>query len=180
MIIIEGPDNAGKSTLINFLLENLGDRVVQATANKGPRDNLTDTVKDRVMYALMDAVASRGKPIVYDRLFFSELVYSEALGRECKFNWEEQRHTTRVLTAISPPIVFCLPPRNTVVDGITANHQMEGVRAHIGEIYDKYAALSNLARPGITRYDFTRGPAAKDRVLRVVRTYLERRDRRTW
>lgn len=183
MIIVEGPDNSGKSTLVNLILETFGDKVDVAPHNiKGPdgtRDKLWETEKPRVYSMLARGIMAKDRPAVCDRLFFSELVYSELLGRECQWNWEEQRHICRVLTAISPPIIFCLPPLEVVAD-YGDSHQLEGVRERTEQIYKAYEALSSLARPRITRYDHTRGPAAKARVLSVVSRYLERRGKRKW
>jgi thymidylate kinase len=120
------------------------------------------------------------KPVIHDRLFFSELVYGEVLRGGACFNWAEQKHVLRVLTAISPPIIFCIPPLEAIHAKIYGADQMEGATEKIDKIYAKYAALSTLTRPAIIRYDYTRGPAAKAKVVKAVTAYLERRNKRAW
>lgn len=186
MIIVEGPDNAGKSTLVQKIVDRFGDRVELSHHSRlkgAERDKLAHQTPDEqrafVYGNLNRAVLSKGRVDVHDRLFYSELVYGPVVHPPVVYNYEETRHINRVLTALSCPIIFCLPPLEVVLSA-DGRHQIPEWRENAEKIYEAYAALSALARPRITRYDYTRGPAAEARVMRVVSDYLERREKRTW
>lgn len=187
MVIIEGPDHAGKSTLIQHILETFPDsvelsehsRLTSSQRNSEAYREAT-AVHERVYSSIChpSPIASQGKVQIHDRLFFSELVYGEVLRGSSTFGWDETVHVRRLLTAISPPIVFCLPPLEKITSKIYGSDQMEGVTDNITRIYQSYEALSALRNPTITRYDYTRGPAARERVCRVIQGYIDRRARR--
>lgn len=189
MVIIEGPDHAGKTTLIQHLQGHFGDAVELSPSSRMTKDQRNDprfrdpeAVKERVYSAIChkSPIASQGPVQVHDRLFFSELVYGEILrGKSC-FNWAESVHIRRLLTAITPPIVFCLPPLESITSKIYGSNEMEGVTDNITKIYQAYQALSALSNPRITLYDYTRGPAARARICHVVEAYMERRKKRLY
>ena len=181
MLIIEGPDGAGKTTLAKKLSEDLGidlskySRLTQEERNKLSR---AGSVKPRVYGALGVAVAGRKDPVIHDRMFFSELVYGQVLRGSSVFSFQEERMVLDILHAMGVPVIFCLPPVRDVYDNLGANEQMEGVRENIDKIYKGYEALAGLARPKPHVYDYTRGPAAYARILGVCVDYVANRRRR--
>jgi thymidylate kinase len=187
MIIVEGPDNAGKTTLVNHIISEFGSKVELSHHSRlkgAERDKLarqTPMEQRAFVYGNLNrAVLSKGPVDVHDRLFYSELVYGPIFHPPVVFNYEETRHINRLLTAISPPIIFCLPPLEVVSGYAEGEHQLTGVAENTKKIYDSYMVLSALARPRITTYDYTRGPASLARITAVVARYLERREKRTW
>lgn len=184
MVIIEGPDASGKSTLISYLLGEFGDQLELAESSKGDRNapewREPVNVRKRTYTALSQAVIGTHRVQVHDRLFFSELVYGEVLRGGACFRWKEQQHILRVLTALSPPVVLCLPPVEAYLACLPHEKQMEGVIENSLAIYRKYEALCTVRHPRITVYDYTRGPAAPKRIRRLVKAYLERRSSRSW
>jgi thymidylate kinase len=183
MIILEGPDNSGKSTLATALVNQFGSSISLSDHTRAvgeERDRLMVGVPGRVYGALQHGVAGQGTVQLHDRLFFSELVYGRILRGQVCFNWTQQQHICRVLTAIQPPIIFCLPPIEKCLSNLHGRHQLEGVTENAELIYHAYDAMKALAKPPITVYDWTRGPAALHRIFRVVESYMERRNRRKW
>lgn len=187
MVIIEGPDHGGKSTLIKHLQEYFGDAVELSAPSRMSKDERNDpafrdpiTVHERTYSAIAHKghLTGQGPVVLHDRLFFSALVYDEVFGREPTFNWAESVHIRRLLTAVTPPIVFCLPPLERITSHIYGSNEMEGVTDNITAIYKGYEVLSALSNPTITRYDYTRGPAAKQRICGVIERYMERRKKR--
>jgi len=75
MFIVEGPDCAGKSTLCSLLSSVLKLDIIHLN-NKS--DNSFHTYLSRI-------VEMEKRPVIYDRFFFSEAVYSEALCRKRTF-----------------------------------------------------------------------------------------------
>lgn len=92
-------------------------------------------------------MVGRKSPLLYDRFFFSELIYSEAYGREVAFTYREQVHIGRCLNAFKVPVVFCVPPiedilkKNLVVD---EEQGMGGLQAKITQVYNTYVSMGTL------------------------------------
>lgn len=152
MVIIEGPDGGGKSPLVKRLHEDLGIELSEeAQFTKGQRNDPSyrtpNAVRLRTYRALTREVVGRKGPLLYDRLFFSELIYSEAYGREVAFNYAEQVHIGRCLNAFKVPVVFCVPPiqdilkRNLKVD---EEQGMDSLQAKITQVYNTYVSMGTL------------------------------------
>jgi predicted ATPase len=152
VVIIEGPDGGGKTTLVKRLHEDLGIELSQeAQLSKAERNESNyrskDAVRKRTYVALLREVAGRKSPLLYDRLFFSELIYSEAYGREVAFSYHEQVHIGRVLNAFKVPVVFCVPPledilkKNLVID---EEQGMDSLSVKITKVYSTYLAMGSL------------------------------------
>ena len=89
IIIIEGPQGVGKSTMANFLRDNL------ASANlyrlTGIKDKtVTGHNKNKIMYLglinYMEALEETELNLIFDRTFFTEQVYSSLGYKEYKFD----------------------------------------------------------------------------------------------
>jgi hypothetical protein len=171
MIIIEGPDGAGKTTLAQELSSRYGFRI---GGTRGPNDN----VRGRVYSALGAAVAGAGPIRIYDRLFYSELVYGPILRGRCLFSPIEQNHIHHVLEVLRCPIIFCLPDLDVILKNLEQKEHLEGVRENIAAIHASYQDLF-LKTPSAARllYAYTRN-GIKD--WTVIDHYVERRRERTW
>lgn len=79
-LIIEGPNNVGKSTLIHVITEifNTYDFEVEHLSNLTP--NTTEFHKDLLKLP---------KNVIFDRFCLSEIVYAPIFGRKPKFTLEE-------------------------------------------------------------------------------------------
>lgn len=152
MVIIEGPDSGGKSTLVKRLHEDLGIELSEeAKLTKARRNDESfrgkEAVRKRVYVALLREVVGRRTPLLYDRLFFSELIYSEAYGREVAFNYAEQVHIGRCLNAFKVPVVFCVPPFKDILKKnlkIDEEQGMDSLQEKITKVYNTYVAVGTL------------------------------------
>jgi len=152
MIIIEGPDGGGKSTLVKTLHEDLGIELDEAAKfskerRNDPQFRSPEEVRLRVYKALTREVVGRKEPLLYDRLYFSSLVYTDAYGREPDFNFSEQVHIGRCLNAFKVPVVFCLPPWEDIAkQNLTVDHEqgMSDLQAKIAKVYNTYHSLGHL------------------------------------
>lgn len=89
IIIIEGPQGVGKSTMANFLRDNL------ASANLYRLTGIKDKTpsgynKNKIMYLglinYMEALEETELNLIFDRTFFTEQVYSKLGYKEYKFD----------------------------------------------------------------------------------------------
>lgn len=156
MIIIEGPDGSGKTTLAKKLSEAMGwpvgDKVVGSDTK--PLTDLRDWV---------EANLGRGyHPGIYDRhRLISEPVYSAVLTHrkiDEKF-WEPEWLTGAYhrLHSIQPMVIMCMPPLDTVVNNVMGDPNNKAVADRIQQLYLAYFH-QGLIHSELTTiwYDYTR------------------------
>ena len=179
MIIVEGPDGAGKTTLVGKLTSSFR---LMKSHSAGPEGD----VRGRVYDALGAAVRGHDPIKVHDRLFFSEVVYGPLLRGECRFSDVETDFVWRVLGALETPLIFCLPPYEVVRENVSlsVNDQLVGVSENLRTIYSSYEELAQVAAGNdlpVYRYDYTLNNRLHfEGVQSAVNQYLLRRYERAW
>jgi len=146
-IIIEGPDGAGKTTLVQELQDHFPEMEIHArfcTSKGGPIPNLAEAVyKD-----------AKGRPsnFIYDRHpLLSEYIYNTAIPtRSIRPDFlSDAMGRLRLRVARHALTVFCLPPFNEVKKNTErdAEDQMPGVVENIFDIYQQYC-MHKIMWPG--------------------------------
>lgn len=180
MIVVEGPDGAGKSTLVKHLSEKFGLEIGErGVAN---RDFLYKVTRQDTYRALSEAVKGDTPVKIWDRLWISEYVYHGIHpGRPCEFTESDTVLIRNLMNALACPFIVCLPPYQTVAENVAAVHQMEGVKGAVKEIYGHYVD-GELPWPLTTfHYDYTTDPGSIFAVENIVSHYLQRRkEREVW
>lgn len=184
MIIVEGPDGAGKSTLVGKLITEFGFTVGErATAD---RKLLYTVTRQDTHKALAHAIlASANEPArIWDRLFYSEMVYAPTVGRPVEFHSSEQSWIQRIIEAARFPVILCLPPLEIVRDNALKNDQMDGVNSNIETIWQSYIDMwqERFFPPQTLLYDYTDDPGeiAYKNIVDEIQDYLDEREERTW
>lgn len=157
MIIVEGPDGAGKTTLIQKLTDITGFPVAERVVSKETKalfdlkawvENNLDTGADEV---------------IYDRYrLVSEFIYGPVLRVEQQPGFVDLDWTLDMLSKLyerEPIIVYCLPPLEVVRANLMGDKDNEAVFEFIEAIYTAYlqrASLDAIMRPTRTiLYDYT-------------------------
>jgi hypothetical protein len=200
LILIEGPDGGGKSTLCEYLSERLGLPLSPASQlSKKERNDAEfrseEAVRERVYEGIFKMVGGAYKPEIHDRLFISELIYSDVFGRDPAFTWMESRHIFRLMVACEIPVIFCIPPFQEVKKTVGGTDQMEGALDNLMKIYNHYVMMAKFmhrkkikgvtnrgrpfdyAYPQVTLYDYTK-PSHQEKVLKVCSDYVIKRKKR--
>ncbi len=108
IIIVEGPQGVGKSTMANFLRDNL------PTTNLYRLSGIKDKTesgkeKNKIMYLglinYMESLEETELNLIFDRTFFTEQVYCMLGYKEYKFD-EEYKRLLRKLSALDYNIYF--------------------------------------------------------------------------
>lgn len=168
MIIVEGMDNSGKSTLCNQLSYSFKLPVIHSP---GPVDNPFPWVIEQL---------SRENPIIYDRFpLISEKVYGPILRNKDLFGGTEGAQLIYQLWKKYPLIIYCRPPTDEILSFKDGRAQMEGVieKARLLLIaYDKFMiSLIKEGRWNIVIHNF-KDPSSLDYIKSEVKHYLYRKE----
>lgn len=156
-ILLEGPDGAGKSTLIKQLLEDLpGTKLAPrfCTSTGGPKDDLWAEV-------MMGALDLMLPGLIYDRHpMWSEYIYSHELGRDIApgFLTPDAQRLSEAM-AVATTVIVCLPSLERVRANLGAEDQMPGVAEHIDRIYQAYMVRVVQYTGRVYVYDYTDAPS---------------------
>jgi thymidylate kinase len=152
VIIVEGPDGAGKSYLVEEICDQFGlmRGIKGSSANReagvepeGTRDRLWETTVDETYEALAMDVDPREPPLVWDRLFYSELVYAAVQNRPCAFGTQALDYVNLQLRAQHAVVIYCRPPLDTIELSIAADpdKQHDWVAGNVEKIVNRYDGL---------------------------------------
>lgn len=162
MIIVEGPDGAGKTTLIKQLTEAVGLDIAPRVVSKNAEAmvDLRSWVEENVAIGF--------QPKIFDRhRLISELIYGPALRGEPEPGFDDLEWLTEQLIRFyqaRPIIIYCLPSWPVVWNNINSSednrifHTPTGAAA-AKRIYQGYLnrAALDLTRNGnrVITYDYT-------------------------
>lgn len=181
MIIFEGPDGAGKSTLISEVIHHWhgsppNNYDVQVVHSPGPLP------KGLYLHALK--ILKEAKPVcILDRFpYFSEAVYGKILERHPLMTVSEFVALRERLLKIRPLVIYCRPPLTMLHITHKAREQMKGVDENFDVLvkeYDRQFAYW-IRDFRIATYDFTQGDEALIKIGYVIRAYIEEEQRGEW
>lgn len=179
MIIIEGPDGVGKTTLSKRLSKDLGVPLAPKKHVEAPKDPRTYTYK-----ALGPAVTGEGDPLIWDRLFFSELVYGTIVRDGPALSMPEQAYVMRVLKTLGCPVIFCSAPADVIDKNVKRSKQMRGVKRNLTKIVDAYRYYAQFAkqqRLNVYYFDYIQFRSKHYiHLTHQLQAYLDLRRVRTW
>jgi GTPase SAR1 family protein len=179
VIVVEGPDGAGKTTLAKGICEKFDleyRRPDTLTSTQGP-------VGSDIVRWWHDQFHPITRRAVYDRAFWvSELMYQPVMrGRPLISDGPDIAHQIFDAWEAEPMVVFCLPPWEVSREIIRAQSiKLAGVneedleKIHWG-YHAQYALWSNALFEGVISWDFTKDKSP-DYIYRHVQSYLERHD----
>ena len=181
MILIEGPDNSGKSTLALQLSKEFGFKLYDRP--HGPPKNADELV----MRALQLALVQSKKNLIVDRHpLIGENVYGPILRGHNM--WDEKPDYEKILGDDLVDkihkgdvfIIYCRPPREVVLnlkthqvkDYDTPSH-LKALTKKSGEILDCYD--ENLRTFASHIYDYTEEDSLKNLIKKIRKDYLNER-----
>lgn len=179
MIILEGCDGSGKTTLMANLLDQfpgIQEHARASTSTGGPVDNIFE-------WAQHDVETWSKQPLsFYDRHpLISEPIYGAVLrgGYDPRFDRAGKVLTSKLTR--NALVVICLPPLGLVKENIQAEAQLEGVDKSIVKLYGKYREkllASHTLSPATTfHYDYSVDDDLDDLYV-TVEAYYARWNRR--
>lgn len=162
VLVIEGPDNSGKSTLVTRLSKDLKAVVVNSQVVPPPHEYW---VKDYVRW--YEEAARFNQQIVLDRHpVISDPIYGPVIRGKTPLSEAYCRNVRSTLC-----VIYCRPPIGAIRN-FGERAQMTGVKEKIADLVAGYDAM--MSNPGqfrsVLRYDWTQN--AYPFFLRAVRSIL--------
>jgi hypothetical protein len=181
MIVVEGCDGTGKTTLAEQLATDLG--LTIGTRGTRNRDELYKVTRQDTYKALSHAVYGGMDPQIWDRLGpFSDPIYSRIMDRDCAFSAKELQFIHSILKDLRCPIIFCHVPLDVAEENQLKVHQMDGVNNNfpfLHGLYEGVMAAQHAALPNVYTYDYRVEDAYKS-LLGNMRSYITKRKEREW
>lgn len=172
-IIVEGPDNSGKTTLISKLCNTMIGKILY-----GPVVNTAGPNADFDKFWLEQLPVS-GVPFglmpIHDRFFYSELVYGPVIRGSIRGKGST---LLKVLNELryDALLIYARPPLHVMTDTLGDREQMAGVRERMVDLVEEYDGVMTQELPHygarFLPYDFTNLEAA-EAVSKTVRRYLD-------
>lgn len=160
IVVVEGPDGSGKSTLIKNL-RNATSRYYITLGSGGPPQNVLNV---QCVTNWITRMSVGRVPVVCDRLsLISEPIYGEILRDENIFNGT---YTTEDIKSLLlehiDRVIYCRPPTSVILREIEKEKQLKGVWANISAIAHKYDyTMKMLQHWGVKViwYDWSQNPS---------------------
>lgn len=172
MIIVEGVDNTGKSSLIQTLV-NVFPMLKVGRFDKAPEAQEHD-YRNYVWGTLAQSPKQTAFKI-FDRFLFSELVYGPILRGKVRLLDSECLAALSMIKFHKPLIIYCKRPMDKVLETFGEREQLSGVKENLTSLmsaYDSYL-LSHTFHPYVITYDLE-NPKDLVRVVGRVADYIRK------
>lgn len=161
MIIVEGMDGTGKTSLIRHLSEQMNLPVHERhCTSSGPKEDLFE-------WAKKDVLTWKDQPFsIYDRHpFVSEYIYGPITRGwiDPRFHTPEARQLVKDF-AFNCVILFCDPGLHNIVKNVQSGYQMSGVDEHTHELALMYRSFFTLwpTPLRVARWDYSSPTPGRD------------------
>ena len=156
IVVVEGPDGAGKTTLIRNLRQAT-DRYYVTLHNSGPPHSILNV---QCVTNWIEKMSGGRVPLICDRIsLISEPIYGVELRGE---NILEGTYTVDdvaiFLAKHVDRIIYCRPPTSVIEDHLRREPQLQGVISSIREITARYDNVMKMLRHWgvkVIEYDWT-------------------------
>lgn len=162
MIILEGADGTGKSTAAEELASRLHLKVVHSPGY----------IENFFIASLNYHMMFPSEVIVYDRFYYSELVYGPIIRGESRVPDWFRFYIDNMLSKVKPLIIWCDVPNRVARENIKVHDQMKGVDEHLDDILSSYRAL---AHGDIMRHPMVHDYTRKSLDVTAISSWVSRR-----
>lgn len=180
MIIVEGPDNSGKTTLIDSLKAEFGLRLLRPAG--GPPKSCLE-LSERCEYIIKEASLCLSKRLIVDRI---SLIGESIYGPICRGKdlWTEipqiKADLLYALNCLDPFYIYCRPPIHIIQNLDTHQIKEYDTEEHLEKIkersnliikaYDNY--FNPFSKHRLFVYDYTR-PSSYYNLINLLKEYLK-------
>jgi len=163
MIVIEGVDNAGKTTLAQRLAKDLKGIYLKSELIPLPDERSLER------YVRLTTMASLFAPVVSDRHpAISDYIYAHVLREG---HTPVRREMVEAFVYPTLNVIWCCPPQQTIRKSIVHTPQMNGVIQNIAALiraYDAFFQLASVRFNSFLQYDYSASDAYHTLVRRMA------------
>jgi hypothetical protein len=175
IIILEGPDCAGKTTLARELSDRYGSEM--AVIHQGPFPRVTAAQLPRFYVESMMPAINNYTGLIMDRSWLSEPIYGSAFrGGTNRISDVARRHLERIAMRHGAVVVLCLPPWEAVATewkkrkGFDPKAEMLEGLDQLEHVYQGYERLHLDTDLPVVRYNYKMHGSQNG----IIRSQLER------
>jgi len=142
VILLEGPDATGKTTLANYLVDNHNALYIHSTWSEDLETRMTQYLEHSLQIA---GSVSRRQLVVLDRNWLSELVYTDVFRKDVgRAEWHMRMHTL-FISALQGLCIYCLPsnPKQYMdhFADMVEDPDRKEMYSNMADVYNAYLAL---------------------------------------
>lgn len=154
VIILEGPDGGGKSTLANWLHDQHGYQI-RKFGPPGDNENMFKTYTNALLAAINDQ-----QPTVFDRHYLGETIYGPLLRDKDRLKPQGRDLIERLIAATGVAIVIVIPPWDALVEGWRGKDDLLKRQDQLHKVHEAYqleAVRLAAKQCNFIHYDWTVG-----------------------
>jgi len=156
ILILEGPDGAGKSTLVKQLTQHFGDDMVH-TVHHGPYPNLVPEMLCKTYFRSMTPALTFNDTVIMDRSWLSEPIYGAVYrDGENRVDLPRRRMLERVALSRGGVVIHCQPHFDICAKAFIARKGDEYLDnlEQLRQVYNEYETLGIRTELPVVQYDY--------------------------
>jgi len=157
IIILEGPDGGGKTTLAERLRQVLGREKLANVVKHGPYIGMSSEDLCKTFFRSMSQALTYDDHVILDRSWLSEPIYGEVYRNgESRVDMQRRRMLERVALTRGAVVIHCQPEFALCVDTFNSRKDIEylDTTEQLGRVYDAYESLPMRTCLPIVHYDY--------------------------
>lgn len=158
IVILEGPDGGGKTTLSETLRHRLQDDRMTHVIKHGPYKGLSSQDLCKIYFRAMSQALTYDDHVIMDRSWLSEPVYGTAYRNGVnRIDMQRRRMLERVALSRGVVVVHCQPEFEVCANAFLSRPDDEYLDTlkQLQHVYDLYATLAMDTILPVVHYDYT-------------------------
>lgn len=157
IIILEGPDGGGKTTLAETLRQRLQDDRMTHTVKHGPYKGVSAEDLCKIYFRSMSQALTYDDHVIMDRSWLSEPIYGDVYrGGQNRVDVQRKRMLERVAHSRGAVVIRCQPDIDTCIDTFKRRMDVEYLDniEQLRAVYDGYEAMFMHTSLPVIHYDY--------------------------
>jgi thymidylate kinase len=159
ILILEGPDGAGKTTLAETLRQRFQNNGMVHIVKHGPYTGVEPEHLCRIYFRAMSPALTFDDTVIMDRSWISEPIYGEVYRNGAnRIDTPRKRMLERVALSRGAVVVHCQPDFEVCAETFEKRPEEEYLDdiSQLEQVYNEYEALPLITNLPTVHYDYTR------------------------
>jgi thymidylate kinase len=159
ILLLEGPDGAGKTTLSEKLRQHFSDNKMVHIVKHGPYKDVSPEHLCRIYFRGMSPALTFDDHVIMDRSWISEPIYGNVYrGGANRIDLPRRRMLERAALSRGGIVIHCQPTFEACAKAFESRPEEEYLDnvKQLKEVYDEYEALPLLTSLPVVHYDYER------------------------